>query len=321
MVFITTSVKNTKELMKNFFIALMLVISSPSWAWKPSDTVQIVVPFPPGGSTDVVGRIIAEGLQQQGISNVIVVNRAGAGGVVGTNSVINSKPDGHTLLLTGTSFLFNQLLNTPGANYNVVDSMNHVGIIGTVPNYVYMKSELKYRQFGEVVADIKKGKDLSWGVTNPGAEYTVAMISQSTGQKIKIVRYKGSAPAIQDLSGGHIDFVVDSGSSAVAQASVDAGRTRVIANLEPRSSSANTVDEHLAGVVTYSWFGLSLPKGSNPAAVLYYNQMLNNALKNSTIRQKLVNASVKPIGGDPLRFINLITQDLRTYEKISIQTE
>ena len=302
-------------------MALLLVISVPSWAWQPNDTVQLVVPFPPGGSTDVIGRIIAEGLQQHSVSNVIVVNRAGAGGVVGTNLVINSKPNGHTLLLTGTSFLFNRLLNTPGANYHVIKSMDHIGIIGTVPNYLYMNNNLKYRHFGEVVTDVKQGKDLSWGVTNPGAEFAAEMISQRLSRKIKIVRYKGSAPAIQDLAGGHIDFVIDSGSSAVAQASVDAGRTRVIANLEPRALGSGTVDEHLPGVVIYSWFGLSLPQGVDSKIVAYYNQILNKVLQDPITKQKLLKAGVNPVGGDPLRFINIISQDLHNYGNISIQSQ
>jgi hypothetical protein len=176
----------------------LFAFSLSASAWQPKDTVQLVIPFPPGGSTDVIGRIVAEGLRSQGVSNILVVNRPGAGGVIGTNSVIEDKADGHTILLTGTSFLFNRLQNTPGANYDLTKSLTHIGLIGTVPNHLYSRKGLDQVSLKEIIKQTKQGKSYSWGVTNPGAEFTAQLIEAQLGVKLNIIPYKGSAPAITD---------------------------------------------------------------------------------------------------------------------------
>jgi tripartite-type tricarboxylate transporter receptor subunit TctC len=303
--------------MKKLMLGLLLYAGlSMAHAWAPTGQVQLVVPFPPGGSTDVIGRIIADGLNANGIENIVVVNRPGAGGVIGTNYVINSTADGHTLLLTGTSFLFNKLQKTPGADYDPVNGMSHVGLIGIVPNHLYARSSLGQKNVVEVIKSLRQGKQYAWGVTNPGAEFTAQLLAQKLGIKLVIVSYKGSAPAIQDLAGGHIDFVIDSGSSEVASGLVFTGKIRLIAVLNSKKESANTIDEHVNGVVTQSWFGLSLPKGTNDKIVEFYNTALNKVLNDPKIQQKLQKNSVQPVGGVSQIFKSQINTDFKTYTLI-----
>jgi len=303
--------------MKKFITILLVVFSMPAFAWQQTDVIQLVIPFPPGGSTDTIGRIIAEGLQTQTNANIIVVNRPGAGGAIGTNAVIDAKPDGHTILLTGTSFLFNRLQNTDGANYDLNKSLAHVGTIGTVPNHIYAQQKFETVLFKDIVKNLKKGQVYSWGVTNPGAEFTAKLLELKLGVKLHIIPYKGSAPAIVDLAGGHIDFVIDSGSSGAASAAVDGKRIFLIATLNPKNESSSTVDSVVAGVVTRSWFGLSLPKDTRRDIVSYYNTALNKVLANPVIKEKLVKNSVTPTPGTPESFKDLINADFQKYEKIS----
>lgn len=297
------------------------MISLSAAAWQPKDTVQLVVPFPPGGSTDVIGRILADGLRTQGVTTIVVVNRPGAGGAIGTNSVIEASADGHTILLTGTSFLFNRLQNTPGADYDVIKSLTHIGMIGTVPNHLYSRQGLGNVSLKEIIKQTKQGKEYSWGVTNPGAEFTVQLLEARLGVKLNIIPYKGSAPAITDLSGGHIDFVIDSGSSGVAAAAVTGKRINLLAVLEPKSEANNTVDSIVPGVVTRSWFGLSLPKQADSAIVNYYNRMLNNALRDPDIIEKLNKMSVNIKSGQPQVFVDLIQSDYQKYVKIANESK
>jgi tripartite-type tricarboxylate transporter receptor subunit TctC len=307
--------------MKKIIVFCLCMISLSAAAWQPKDTVQLVVPFPPGGSTDVIGRILADGLRTQGVTTIVVVNRPGAGGAIGTNSVIEASADGHTILLTGTSFLFNRLQNTPGADYDVIKSLTHIGMIGTVPNHLYSRQGLGNVSLKEIIKQTKQGKEYSWGVTNPGAEFTVQLLEARLGVKLNIIPYKGSAPAITDLSGGHIDFVIDSGSSGVAAAAVTGKRINLLAVLEPKSEANNTVDSIVPGVVTRSWFGLSLPKQADSAIVNYYNRMLNNALRDPDIIEKLNKMSVNIKSGQPQVFVDLIQSDYQKYVKIANESK
>lgn len=303
--------------MKKIIALCFFVVSLSVEAWQPKDTVQLIIPFPTGGSTDVIGRIIAEGLQNQGLITVVIVNRPGAGGTIGTNSVIESNADGHTILLTGTSFLFNRLQNTPGANYDLTKSLTHVGLIGTVPNHLYNREGLNNISLKEIIENIKQGKQYNWGVTNPGAEFTAQLIESHLGVKLNIIPYKGSAPAITDLSGGHIDFVIDSGSSGAAAAALSSKRINLLAVFEPKSEVNNSVDSVIPGVVTRSWFGLSLPKKTDVSIVNYYNHILNNALKDPITIEKLNRMYVNIKPGTPQSFINLIQSDYQKYVKFS----
>jgi tripartite-type tricarboxylate transporter receptor subunit TctC len=299
--------------MKKIIAICLLSISMSAAAWQPKDNVQLVIPFPPGGSTDVIGRIIAEGLHKQGVANIVVINRPGANGVIGTNSVIESKPDGNTLLLTGTSFLFNRLQNTPGADYDLTKSLTHVGLIGTVPNHLYSREGLGNLSLKEIIHNIKQGRQYTLGVSNPGAEFTAQLLEARLGTKLNIVPYKGSAQVIADLVGGHIDFVIDSGSSSAAAAAIGGKRINLVAVLEPKSTSTNTIDAVVPGVVTASWFGLSLPKNADSKIVTYYNQTLNAALKDPSVIEKLNNMSVNIKTGQPQVFIDLIQSDYQKY--------
>ena len=303
--------------MKKIIAICLFAVSISASAWQPTESVQLVVPFPPGGSTDVIGRIVAEGLRAQGVSNIVVVNRPGAGGVIGTNTVIEAKPDGHTILLTGTSFLFNRLQNTPGANYDLTKSLAHVGLIGTVPNHLYVREGLGKLSLKTIIENTQRGQQNSWGVTNPGAEFTAQMIEAQLGIKLNVIPYKGSAPAITDLAGGHIDFVIDSGSSGTATAAVDTKKIKLLAVFESKKDSADTVDAVIPGVITRSWFGLSLPRGADTQVVNYYNKVLNQALNDPTVKDKLNKMSVNVKGGAPQTFVSMIESDFQKYSKIN----
>lgn len=299
--------------MKKVFFACLMAFTTSVWAWTPTQQVSVIVPFPPGGSTDIIGRIVVDGLKAQGV-DAVVVNKPGGGGIIGTKELLNAKPDGHTLLLTGTAFMFNHLQKNPGADYSVTQGVAFVGLVGTVPNHIYAKKELAGKSLVDILGDIKKGKSYTWGVTNSGAEYTAKLIAKQLGADLRIVPYKGSAPAIQDLMGGHIDLVVDSGSSKVAHGAKDSGQIKLLASLEAKDS-IDTVSQHLPGVVTRSWFGLSLPVGTNHTIVDFYNQRLNRVLIDSNYQSKLKDLFVQTKPGTPKDFQDLVIDDFQKYSK------
>jgi tripartite-type tricarboxylate transporter receptor subunit TctC len=302
--------------MKKLITICLFAFAVTAHAWQPSGTVQLVVANPPGGSVDVLGRIVAEGFRTRGITNIAVVNRPGANGTIGTKYVLEAKPDGNTLLLTPTAFMLNRLLNAPGADYDVTKSISHVGLIGTVPIHVYARQGLANLTFKELIETVKQGKQYSWG-THAGTEFTAQLLESRLGKKLTIVPYKGSAPAIADLAGGHVDLVIDAGSSAMAHAAADSKRIKLMAVLEPKNDGIDTVDAVVSGVVTHSWFGLSLPKGANIDVVTYYNKLLNEVLNDPVVREKLIKLHVNIQPGTPQAFVNFIENEYQRYLKIA----
>jgi len=300
--------------MKKLIITLVLAtLCLQSHAWEPTQSVQFIVPMPVGGSSDVVARTIADGLKAQGIDNIVVVNKSGAGGAIGTNALLESKPNGHTIMFTGTAFMFNRLNQAPGADYDVVNSFSHVGLIGHVGQNVYARAGIT-ENTATVVDNLRQGKkQYSWGTTNPGAEFVLKLMSKQLSVPLTVVPYKGSPQALSDLIGEHVDFIIDTPASPVLQASVDSGRIRLISTLEPRTESRNTMDQHIPGAVLYSWFGLSLPRGTDPDVVKFWNLALNRALRDPVIRSRLQKSQLVLRPGTPEQFTNLIDNDFKKF--------
>lgn len=277
--------------MKKLLMALFVCLPLTVWAWTPQKPVTIVVGFPAGGNVDNVARIIERGMERQGIKSV-VENRAGAGGVIAANHVLKSGPDGHTIMLTPTSFVFSKLLKRAGTEYDVIDDWSHVAFIGTVENHIYGNSKVE-GDMGQVIVDTKSGKRrYRWGVTNPGAEFSAHLIAHTINTNIDIVTYNGSPQAIADLLGGHIDLVIDSGTSTLRQHTQE-GRVRLLATLNNKRDDRTALDNHLPGVITFSFFGLSLRKDIPLAARDYYQSVLTRVLADVETQRELKHLGVK----------------------------
>jgi tripartite-type tricarboxylate transporter receptor subunit TctC len=300
--------------MKKLFTTLVLTaLCLQAHAWEPQQPIQFIVPMPVGGSSDVVARTIVDGFKSQGIDNIVVINKPGAGGAIGTNMLVDSKPDGHTIMFTGTAFMFNRLQQAPGAEYDVVKSFSHVGMIGHVGQNVYARAGIT-ENMATVIDNLRQGrKQYTWGTTNPGAEFVLKIMSKQLNQKLTVVPYKGSPQALTDLVGGHVDFIIDTPASPVLQAAVESGRIRLASSLEPRTESRNSVDQHLPGAVLYSWFGISLPKGADHEIVKFWNTALNRVLRDPAIQNRLQRSQLTLQPGTPEKFTNLIDSDFKKF--------
>lgn len=299
--------------MKKLLITLFFTISCISArAWEPQQQVRFIVPFPVGGSSDVVARTIADGFKAQGI-NIMVLNKVGAGGVIGTNALLESKPDGHTIMFTGTALMFNKVLQAPGANYDLTNSFSHVGKIGHVGQDVYARPDIT-ENMGTVIENIRQGKkQYSWGTTNPGAELVTKIMTRQINQKLTVIAYKGTQQALSDLIGGHVDFMIDTPASPILQSQVESGRIKLISSLGGRNESRNSLDQFVPGAVLYSWFGISMPQGADPTVVKFWNTMLNRVLRDPVIQNRLQRSLLIVQPGTPEQFINLITTDYQKF--------
>lgn len=305
-------------MLKKLILIFGIFFGQSLYAWQPQQPINIVVGFPPGGSTDLIARIIADGFNSRGIKTT-VINKPGAGSAIAVASVMQSPPDGYTVMLTGTSFLFNNLIGTPGIQYNLFNDFIHLNAIGIVENHIYantnnVSGDLKY-----IIEDIKSNrKQYTWGITNPGAEFTVRLLQDKIKKPITIVRYNGSVPASKDLIGGHIDIVVDSGSGIFSRL-IGKEPVKFIGTLNQKNSdSRDSLDQYVPGVITRSWFGLSLPAGINKDVEKFYRQLLASVLEDTRIKARLYVLGLNV--GNGIELSELIRSDYNKFKHLNAIT-
>lgn len=291
-----------------------MAISLPSFAWQPTKTVDLIVGFPPGGSTDRVARVLVYGLEKHGL-NVQIKNLPGAGGVISYRHVNTSNSDGHTLLLTGTSLMFSKLLNAPGTDYDILKGFTHLNAIGTVTNGIWSNPDKVKTDLNGIINDEQTGKKkYKWAVTNPGAKFTVLMLNSKLSNPVKLVEYKGSSPAVKDLLGGHVDIVVDSGSSVLSEFETK-GQVVYQGSTSPKESDSKSIENIVSGVVSFSFFGVSLPPNTDKSVVKFYTDKIQSVLNDKEIIDK-----IKQLGLSPANNINvgdIIKKQSETYAPIA----
>lgn len=282
-----------------FFAALALAASLPAArAAFPDKPVTLFVPYPPGGATDVVARIVARGLEVRLGQTVVVENKAGAGTVIGAAAVAKSAPDGYTLLISSnTTFTINPGLKS-ALPYDPLTSFESIGLIGSSPLVLLANPSVKAGTVQEVVALAKAqpGK-LSYASFGAGttSHFAGEMFKVTTGADIVHVPYKGSAPAMQDLIGGQVAFSFDTNVAAIPQ--LQAGRVKAIAvtsaKRTPSLPNVPTVAE--AGYVGYEmvpWITIVAPRGLPAAVQARLQQALQETLADASIRAQLEKAGV-----------------------------
>lgn len=273
-----------KKLFISIFTSILVCLPLAASAWTPEKTVNIVVPYPVGGTPDAIGRIMAKGLEKQGV-NTIVLNKTGANGVIGTNYVAKSAPDGYTMVMFSSGLMFSQLIKTPGAEYEIVEDFTHLVGIGTTENYVFANPKNVSGDMKEVLNDTRLGKKkYRWAVTWPGAEFAAHRIATAINTDIDIITYPatGAPAAITDLVGGSTDLMLGVNTPALTQF-VKEGRLKLMADLEPKKNSAIAIEHNLPGLVAFSFYGMSMPKNTPQPIEDFYRSAFMKALNDPEI--------------------------------------
>ena len=279
-------------------LAALLASASAFGAGFPEKPVTLVVPYPPGGATDTVARIVAKGMGQRLGQTVIVDNKAGAGTAIGAGAVAQAAPDGYTLLISSnTTFTVNPALKSK-LPYDAQKSFESIGLIGTSPLVLLATPSLPAGSVKEVVAlaRAKPGK-LAYGSFGNGttSHFAGEMFKVVTGTDILHVPYKGSAPAMTDLIGGQVQLTFDTNVAALPM--VQAGKVKAIAvtsaKRSPSMPNVPTVAE--AGYPDYEmvpWITIVAPRGL-PAAVQHaLGKALADTLADTAARGDLEKAGV-----------------------------
>ena len=270
--------KKTSRVVLAASVAMLCAIASAQT--YPTKSVNIIIPFPPGGTLDIVGRMLAQKLTEQTGQSFIVENRAGGGGTIGANAVAKASPDGYTLLFSASTFTIAPML-VSGVPYNVEKDFIPVSLIAKAPLAVAIGNHVPANNVKELIAYGKAnpGK-LSFAIGSSGSagHLSTELLKKAGGVSAVTIPYKGSSPAYTDLVGGRIDGFIDPilGSQPFAKA----GKLKVIAvtskNRLASMPGIPAVSESVPGYEFYSWYGLWAPAGT-PAAVV--TKLSSEALK------------------------------------------
>ena len=268
----------------------------------PDKPIRIVVPFPPGGSSDSVARVLAAGMKERLGQPVLVENKAGAGTIIGTEMVAKSPPDGTTLLWMATPFAINATLFKQ-LPYDTQKDFTPVVVATTGPLALIVHPSSPWRTVADLVAAGKVGK-LTYGSSGNGGSPHLAteMFKNAAGFDAVHVPYKGSAPSVQDLLAGHTSFVFDTVfltapfvQSGKARALAQTGRTRAAA----LPDVPTMVEAGVPNFVATSWLGLAVPAGTPKDVVAKLNAAANEVLSRPDVKASLAKQGMDPAGGTP----------------------
>jgi tripartite-type tricarboxylate transporter receptor subunit TctC len=263
----------------------------------PENVIRIIVPFPPGGPTDVAARLLAEKLKDRVGQNVIVESRAGAGGATGTGYVAQQPGNGCTLLLAYDTHAVNPvLLQLP---FDTLTAFKPVVMIGTIPNIIGAHPAQPYKTFVEMVAEAKKEPDrlaYATGGTGTVAHLSMKQIEQQYGMQLRNVPYRGGAPAAADLVAGHVPMMV--GSVQALGKFVQESKVRALVQLGSKRhpmlpDTPTMVELGMKGFSSASWMGIFVPSSTPDAIVARFHDDLANVLGDSWVRERMASMGVE----------------------------
>jgi tripartite-type tricarboxylate transporter receptor subunit TctC len=301
-------------------LAVLLAASGAGAQDFPSRPVKIIVPFPAGGTADVMPRVFGEWLSRKWGQPVVIENRTGAAGNIGAEAVAKAEPDGYTLLsappppLVINHNLYPKLGFDPTAFVPIV-------IMGRVPNALVVNAKRPETSVAELIATAKAnpGKITSATQGNGATSHLTSELFQLMADvKFQQVPYRGSAPALTDLVGGNVDIMFDN--LGVSLPLVKSGQLKLLAVATPTRMAAlkdvPTIAETLPGFESAAWFGIVAPPKTPQAIADKINADVNEALKQADIIERLGQLSAEPIGGTPQATAAYMRDEIERWHKV-----
>ena len=315
-----------RKLYLGLALCLATAMTVPAMAADyPAKPVRIVVPFPPGGTTDVLARFVANGLSERMGQQFVVDNRPGASGIIGTSMVAKAEPDGYTLVFA--------TINTHGINaslfpnlpYNPIKDFAPVTVVANTPNVLMVHPSVPAQNLAELIALAKAdpGK-LNFGSTSLGGSPHMSGELFKMMAKVDIVHvpYKGGGPMLTDLIGGHIQMAFDNLPSSMGH--IRSGDVRAIAvttaERVPSAPDVPTMRESgLPGYEVAAWFGMLAPAGTAPEIVTRLQQTIGEVLQSPESGKRLADLGAEPVGNTPAEFAEVIAYEVSRWREV-VQT-
>jgi len=285
----------------------------------PSQAVRIIVPFPAGGSTDLVTRALATELGAALNQSVVVENKAGAGSLIGSEFVIKAPADGYTVLMAGLTNVFLPHVHQ-NLRFHPIDDLQGVGLVADLPNVLAVNAATPYKKLDDLIkADKQKPGSLSFasaGIATP-SHLVCEMVNHQTGSKLAHVPYKGNAPAVADLMGGHIPVMCNNLGGTLPY--MNSGQIRILAQTgKARSAAVPDIPTFgelgIAGMEAGLWMGLAVPKATPKAVVQTLNMALTKAMATDSLKEKLAKLGATPLNPSLIAFDDRIRQDRKAWD-------
>ena len=306
------------------FTALMLAGEAAAQPY-PAKPVRLVVPYPPGGSNDVLSRITAQALASGLGQPVVVDNRGGAGGMIGAEHAAKSAPDGYTIVNVQASFTANAALRSKMA-YDPMGDFAYIGMMARGPLLAVVHPSLPVKNVKELIALARaKPGQINYGSTGTGGHNHLAseLFARMAGIRIVHVPYKGVAPALTDLMGGHTQLVMTSLPSALTQ--VQAGRLKALAvGSEKRSSfmpETPTISESgVPGYFAEFWWGLAAPAKTPNEIVNRLAGELTKAMQSAELKQRFATEGAEPSVMSRDQLTQFVANEIQRWRKVAQQS-
>lgn len=298
--------------------SVSFAVHAQSW---PNKTIEITVPYPPGGSSDVLGRLIGAKLQEALKQPIVVFNRPGASTIIGTTHVAKAPADGYQLLLVDNPFLINATV-MPNLAYDPIKGFAPIAIIGTSPQ-IFFAPLSRSKTLVELVT-AAKAKPGAISIANASAGSLThllgVILENQAGVKFNHIPYKGSAPALQDAMGNQVDAAISSSASGLVY--VTGGKLRALAVTSAKRFSAlpdvPTFEElGYKNMIVDNWWGLVAPAGTPQAVIDRIRDETAKAVALPDVRERYAGLGVSPVVSTPAEFQKTLADEFRVWTKVA----
>ena len=300
--------------------ALPVAVQAQAWPTKP---ITLVVSYPPGGDTDAIARVYAEKLGARLGQQVIVDNRPGASGTIGNAAVAKAAPDGYTLLFTPSTFPIAQHVLKVGPNtaHDVNNDFTPIIKTGNIPLLAVTAPSTGIKDMKQLIAEAKAGKAMTYGTPGAGSPMHIVgeMLNKDAGISLAHVPYRGVAPVVTDVLGGHVTIgwitpgavaAHVNGGKLVPLAVAERQRTKLMPNVP------TLIELGYKDIDVSAWMGLLGPKGLPPEIVRTLNTHMNEILKMPDVAARMATLGIEPVGGEPAVLARQIADDDRRFGKL-----
>ena len=311
-------------LSRRTLIALALAASTGRAAAQtyPTKPIRLIVPFPPGGGTDILARVLGNRLSQALGQPVVVENKPGAGGNIGVDAVAKAAPDGYTLVLGQTSNLAINPTLYPRLPYDPLKDLAPVALVASAPLVLVVPSNSAYRTLADIITAAKAKPDtLTFGSPGSGTVAHLAgeLLQREAGVKFQHIPYKGSSQAFNDLLGGSVDLFMSSIPTALSF--IKGGRLRpVVVTAKKRSAELpdvpSVVEAGFPGSEAATWFGLLARAGTPAPAIARLAEETGRALDTTELKEKIAAEGAEVLRGSPEEFAALLKADIARWGQI-----
>jgi tripartite-type tricarboxylate transporter receptor subunit TctC len=311
-----------KKLFAALVVGLAFVSGAQAQSWPAGKPVTLLVPFPPGGSTDMIARTLSTKLQEKLGGTFIVENRAGAGGTVGATAVKRAVPDGYTIFVTslGPLVIGPHLIKNPG--YDALKDFDYITVAVQAPNVLAVPADSPFKSVADVIAFEKAhpGK-VSFASAGIGTSdhLTAALFWQETGTTGLHVPYKGGAPAMSDLLGGQVNATFMNINTGLPN--IKAGKLRALAITSTKRSpllpDVPTMEESgIKGVTVYSWQAFAAPKGLPADIKAKLQSAIVAGLNDPQVKKSLLDLGFEIVGNTPEQFTAFQASEFARWKKV-----